>query len=355
MAVVNLNAELELPSVIIDMPELQKMAARKKAFQAAMWSLAILIFSALSALIYLEITGSTRETVSADELEVKNDAQGSLKLTVQLVPEHVQGAVVQVDGKVISGNPPYVYLEPTDDYHSIKIRAPGYRHMNKDVQVTSSEVVSFTLIPESARQVAAITVEELMAEELDTEGFDENSDDLIEEIPQNAAGSQAGKKQKENARRLNNAGGQNEKTRKAVGSGKQLAAAAGSPTNTAAGKSPQSAGKASAAVVADAAATTEDSKKTTVNGAAEEKSERSSVIPSVQLYKPPKASLIINAPLGVTNRISVSVDGQMRGYLPVLLKVDAGLHELTFVYDGHRTFQMVKLNAGQIVRIVPNL
>ena len=108
-------------------------------------------------------------------------------------------------------------------------------------------------------------------------------------------------------------------------------------------------------MVADAAATTKDSQKTTVNGAAEEKSEKSSVIPSIQLYKPPKASLIINAPLGVANRVAVSVDGQMRGYLPVLLKVDAGLHELTFVYDGHRTFQMVKLNAGQIVRIVPNL
>jgi hypothetical protein len=349
MAVVNLNAELELPSVIIDMPELQKMAARKKVFQAAMWSLAILIFSALSALIYLEITGSTRETVSADELEVKNVAQSSLKLTVQLVPENVQGAVVQVDGKVISGNPPYVYLEPTDDYHSIRIRAPGYRHMNKDVQVTSSEVVSFTLIPESARQVAAISVEELMAEELDTEGFDENSDDLIEEISPDAAGSPAGKKQKENARKLNNPSVQNEKTRKAVGGGKQIAAAAGAPANTPAGKSPRSAGKA------DAAATTKASKKTTVNGAAEEKSEKSSIIPSVQLYKPPKASLIINAPLGVTNRVAVSVDGQMRGYLPVLLKVDAGLHELTFVYDGHRTFQMVKLNAGQIVRIVPNL
>ena len=359
MAFSNLNAELELPSVIIDMPELQQMAARKKAYQATLWIVAILVFSTLAALIYLEITGSTRETISADKAEVKKAAQGSLKLTIQLVPEDVQGAVVQVDGKVVSGNPPYVYLAPTEDYHSIKIRAPGFRNMNKDVQVNASEVMAFTLIPESARQVAAITVEELearMAENLDSEGFDANSDDLIEEIPANDNRPGGKNRLKENAKGLKKvAGGVNPKDKPGADKLSAATAVAGSGAAGAKRANVDAAGKNSPPDSKTAAGAAASAGKATADNAAVEKTDKSSIIPSVQLYKPPKASLIINAPVGISNRVAVSVDGQMRGYLPVLLKVDAGLHELTFVYEGHRTFQMVKLTAGQIVRIVPNL
>ncbi|MBN2715895.1 MAG: PEGA domain-containing protein, partial [Deltaproteobacteria bacterium] len=210
MAFRNYYAEMELPTVIIDMPELQRIASRKKAQHAIMYILAALTFVGLSGLIYLELTAQTKEVVKAETLEVKDDASGSLKLTVKLAPQNVVGAVVEVDGEVISGNPPYVYIEPSEEYHSIKISAPGYEVMSKDVQVTASEVMTFSLIAKDSTKLADNSDIDASddTDRLSDSDFEPNSDDLIEEIEDGDFGTRlSGQEKRRGKGRLAGPGG----------------------------------------------------------------------------------------------------------------------------------------------------
>ncbi|MBN2529962.1 MAG: PEGA domain-containing protein [Deltaproteobacteria bacterium] len=367
MAFEKLNAERDLPSVIINMPELRRMDARKRALHVFIWSVAGLVFIALAGLIYLELAVRPKETVSAETLEVKKEDKGSLKLTVKFVPERVAGAVVEVDGKVISGSPPYVYVPPGEDYHSIRIRVPGYRNMNRDVQLNESEVVTFTLIPDPSAQMAMAdndAAQDDDADEIgDSEEFAANSDDLIEEIDEAngvlvAEATHQKKKEKQAAEKALKAASTRSEGNAKAGKANQEAIAVKTKktTGTATTGTETSPGKRVASTNSAISGDAGDGKA----GTAEADDAGASPLPSPsipvsQLTRPPRASLVINAPPGVSSRVAVHVNGQMRGYLPVLLKIDAGLHELIFIVDGNRTFQMVKVNAGEIVRIVPKL
>ena len=385
-------AEMTLPSVIIDMPELRRMAARRRALRVFWYSAAAITFAALAGLIYLELNNRPIEMVQAEALEVKDTAAGSLKLTIKTAPEGISGAVVEVDGEVISGNPPYVYLSPSDEYHSIKISAPGYDVTSKDVQVAASEVMTFSLTAKNAPVVADAEdmIGEYDHENIDDSEFAENSDDLIEEIFDDApagsgerrrGGKGVGRKGNERERERERGKGGNGRRGRAgrnggvaiqsvsLGFGQSATsqangAEAGAPVVTApsattaespASPQPVASGSAGAATDTPPGRITTVPAQPLAGGGAASSGAGVGAAVARQHALPAKASLIINAPLGISSRVRVSVDGQMRGYLPVLLKVDPGLHELTFMTDGRRTFQMVKLNSGQIVRIIPNL
>ncbi|MBN2670325.1 MAG: hypothetical protein JXX29_01555 [Deltaproteobacteria bacterium] len=349
MSYTDFQAELNLPSVIIDVPELEKMVAKKKMIHMAMFAVAGVFFLVLSGLIFLELTSEPTEVVKVEAVEANET--DSITLTVKLVPGNIPGAVVQVDGDVISGNPPYAYLTPSEDYHSIRVTAPGYEGISKDVQLSTSEVMTFAMTPTAtAVQMADNDGQLGMEDDLDTDSFGTNSDDLIEELDdsQVVAEAPAVDVTEESAR---DTGGS---ARRAGGRGKQVSLK--TPARTTANPATSVAAAAPVAKVSQPSTAAHSAAVAKADGANSSSQYGLGPAPSTAAASgPAKASLIINAPLGMTSRVAVSVDGQMRGYLPVLLKIDPGLHELTFVYEGHRTFQMVKLSSGQIARIVPNL
>lgn len=341
MAFTNPTDELNLPTVIINIPELHKAAARKKVLHILLLFLMAFGFVALVSFIYMILTVLPKEMVNSQSLEVTKKAQGSLELTIKLSPENVEGVEVEVDGKIITGNPHSVYLSPTEEYHSIRVYAPGYGNVNKDVQVTASEVVAFTLIPTDATLIAANESSQRATQY--KLGTKENEPSVVtKKIYRKKSGEkQTAKKerrlpQKKEVEHANTADNRQKEVALATNESNVASTSAVIPTQVATASA-----RPTAAAIDSA----------TSNRVPH----RSTPIPSSQLYRPAQASLIINTPHGVSNRVAVSLDGQRRGYLPILLMVDAGLHELTFEHDGNRSFQMVKLNAGQIVRIIPKL
>lgn len=342
------NAELDLPSVIIDVPELQQMIAKKKRMHTASLAGAAVLFVVLAGLIFMELTAAPKKVVAVDVVET--DPATSIRLTVKLIPENISGTVVEVDGKIISGNPPYVYLTASEEYHSVKVNAPGYEGISKDVQLTSSEVMTFTLTSLSGTSSGATgEMASVDGDDFDTDSFGENSDDLIEEVDESQMVAAVLRNPKKGKGRTKASAGNtgrrvgNEKRHSTAGEKKMSPSAMDGDSGTAVPAAPVA--PTSSSVENNATANTTGNSAVVANREAAPAASQQSV----------KASLIINAPEGVGSRVAVFVDGQMRGYLPVLLKIDAGPHELTFVYDGHRSFQRVTLSPGGIARIVPTL
>lgn len=356
--------ELAQPTVIVDMPELRRMVVRKQIFRVFVIILSILGCAFLGGLNYMELTSESKEVVNV-ELPPDEPQASSITLTVKLVPGDISGAVVEVDGEVISGNPPYVYLKPSEDYHSIKVTAPGFDDVTKDVQLTISEVMTFALTeivqPDSSSEPIALAT-------LDPDKIPPSNEIEV---------SQQGSVQEVAVEKENVAASKRDEVRVSSRPGAKKLSNRGRATR----KGPQERvikeGRKSSASVKRADSTGVSAARTAVvpptppvqsappaSGVRSDEGDRGDggeikyglgPAPAGKPYQASKASLIINAPLGMNSRVAVSVDGQMRGYLPVLLKIDSGLHELTFVYEGHRSFQMVKLSPGQIARIVPNL
>ncbi|MBN2527171.1 MAG: PEGA domain-containing protein [Deltaproteobacteria bacterium] len=365
MALLRFNAEMKLPTIIIDMPELERMAARKKVWLVIFYMLAACGFIALSGLIFLELTTGQRETVNAATIEVNNTQASSCKLTVKVVPEQLDGTVVEVDGDVITGNPPYVYLEQSEEYHSIRISAPGYEAIHKDVQVDSSEVLTFALISVDAPEVADASVDEnanaepgdvdsasINGSEMDAAGtaLSEVSVDDKTGTPHNGEELALLDKSTLTKRKGGKKSVRGEAERKSAGA---QAKGARHRAGAVATRRKDATGTSASESVGKADSTNPFFKKSGTSSTSDDSAVGAAVVRGGEQQT--RASLIINAPVNVSSRVRVSVDGKMRGYLPVLIKVEPGLHELTFITEGHRTFQMVKLKPGQIVRVIPNL
>ena len=61
-----------------------------------------------------------------------------------------------------------------------------------------------------------------------------------------------------------------------------------------------------------------------------------------------KGLLSIGLPPGAKpNTIRISVDGRLRGKVPIKIRLSAGIHEIVYSLDGKRVMRMVRVNAGQ--------
>lgn len=330
------NFEMELPTVVLDMPELEEFLARRRAILRALMGMAVILFIGMALLIYREITVMPKEMVNGASVEVEDlQTKPSVRLSVTTVPPRINGAVITVDGEEISGDPPYVYLKPSESYHSIRISAPGYEVFSKDVQIGHSEMMTFSLVEREGRATARTSKQRMKKTAID---FDFASDTQHEQVEKEKVTVVTGA----NVASVVPVGGAGLSGAGAARTPRGLQPAArripnGKQAKSSAGRS-RPGGKTAPAEVASGTSDGRTATPAAYQGAG-----------SIA------ASLIINAPVGLSHRVKVSVDGKMRGYLPVLLKVDPGLHELAFSSEGGRTFQMVKLAPGQIFRVVPQL
>jgi hypothetical protein len=332
-----INFEMDLPTVVLDMPELDEFLARRRAILRVLMGVAAILFGGLALLIYQELTVMPKQMVNGASLEVKDlESQPSVRLTVATVPPNLNGTVIAVDGEEISGDPPYVYLKASDRYHSIRISSPGYEVFSKDVQIAHDEMMKFSLVEREGLATARTGKRRPKKAAID---FDFASESQGEASPMQVKTAGVSGTAGVNVARRKSAAppaAGTARTARGVQPANKGKRRAGKQAKNSSGHS-RTGGKSAAAVAASApAAVAETGAPVARQGAG--------AIP---------ASLIINSPVGITQRVKVSVDGKMRGYLPVLLKVEPGLHELAFSSDGRRIFQMVKLAPGQISRIAP--
>ncbi len=332
------NFEMDLPTVILDMPELDEFLARRRAILRVLMGMAVILFVGMALLIYWELTVMPREMVNGAAAEVEDlQTKPSARLSVTTVPPRISGAVITVDGEEISGDPPYVYLKPSESYHSIRISAPGYEVFSKDVQIGHSEMMTFSLVEREDRAMAGNLNQRPKKSAIDYDFASDTQPELAE------------KGKIAVATRTNVAG--------VVPVGKAGLSSVAGAARTPRGLQPATRGKPGGKQGKLSAGRSRPGGKTVLAevGSGTSDGSRNGTAAARRGGESIAASLIINAPVGLSHRVKVSVDGKMRGYLPVLLKVDAGLHELAFSSEGRRTFQMVKLGPGQISRVVPQL
>jgi hypothetical protein len=328
------NFEMDLPTVVLDMPELDEFLARRRAILRMLMGIAVILFVGMALLIYRELTVMPREMVNGAAAEVKDlQTKPSVRLSVTTVPPRITGAVITVDGEEISGDPPYVYLKPSESYHSIRISAPGYEVFSKDVQIGHNEMMTFSLVERESRAAAGNSKQRAKKSAIDF--------DFASELPEKEKIAIATRANVASVVPVGSAG---------------LSSAAGT-ARTPRGLQPATRGKPGRKHGKSSAGRSRPGGKTVLAEVGSGTSDGSGIGTAAMHLggKSIAASLIINAPVGLSQRVKVSVDGKMRGYLPVLLKVDPGLHELAFSSEGRRTFQMVKLGPGQISRVVPQL
>jgi hypothetical protein len=127
--------EKNLSSVIVDLPEFFAAQKRKRAVKWVWIISSTFIFSILGALLVMEFfLGGARQLVD-----------DSIVLTVKVSPENVNGVNVLVDDNQLNGNPPYLILKSSLNYHSIVVSAPGYETVTKDMILESSQIVNVNL------------------------------------------------------------------------------------------------------------------------------------------------------------------------------------------------------------------
>ena len=331
------NFEMDLPTVVLDMPELDEFLARRRAILRMLMGIAVILFVGMALLIYRELTVMPREMVNGAAAEVRASQKSSVRLSVTTVPPGITGAVITVDGEEISGDPPYVYLNPSEGYHSIRISAPGYEVFSKDVQIGHSEMMTFSLVERESPATAGKSKQREKKSAID---FDFASD-TQPELAENEKIAVATRTNVASVVPVGRAG---------------LSTVSGA-ARTPRGLPPATRGKPGRKQGKSSAGRSRPGGKTLLAEVGSGTSDGSGIgtVATHQGGESIAASLIINAPVGLSQRVKVSVDGKMRGYLPVLLRVDPGLHELAFSSEGRRTFQMVKLGPGQISRVVPQL
>ena len=140
------DEELAQPSVIVDMPEVERAAGRKKLFVV----LGIVVALAAVAAIVLYLNGSFSKPEQAAVAPPPPPAK--VTITIKVSPEN---AIVTVDGDRVAGSPPAVTVEPSATLHTIKAKAEGFESLEKDVAFDATKAVELQLIEVVAPQEAA--------------------------------------------------------------------------------------------------------------------------------------------------------------------------------------------------------
>jgi serine/threonine protein kinase len=128
------DAELEQPSVIVDMPEVHGAGRRKALIAVAV----VVVLAAGAAALYLGGAFSTKEQAVATP-----PPPPEVTVTIRVVPEN---AVVSIDGARVMGNPPTVKAPASSELHTIKAKADGYESLEKDVAYDATKTVDLQLI-----------------------------------------------------------------------------------------------------------------------------------------------------------------------------------------------------------------
>jgi hypothetical protein len=143
------SEEMALPTVIIDMPEFFASVRRKRVVRLVWIILSTIIFSLLGALLVMEFFfGGARQFV--DE---------SIILTVKTTPENISGVKVTLDEIPLQGNPPYLIIPPSSEYHSVVVTAPGYETVTKDIKLGASQIVTVDLKKREEKNSVDVTAD----------------------------------------------------------------------------------------------------------------------------------------------------------------------------------------------------
>lgn len=309
-----MDDELSIPSVIVDMPEVQLEAKRITKNRTITVSAGIAVFVTLLGLIFANL-GTDSSGSDADSKEIT--------LTVRVSPKH---ATVDVNGEKISGNPRSMTLQSSDEFRSITARAQGYETISKDVKLYDSQEVVLEL-------VRIRETEEGSADSRNSSrGIGEEADD--------GAGSPG-------------------EMDDSIVDDKNIATVATSKRKGAASRArPRASGKPASKPAAPASSSWPDEKSPA--SSAPKPSTRapadSYAGPSVGgVPATSMGTLQVRVPNGATAPISVSVNNRRHGNAPTSIKVEPGLHEIVFTYQGNRIFRMVNVKAGQTKRITPDI
>ena len=128
------DRELEQPSVIVDMPEVAKVAARNKTLKIA----GLVAGLAVIVVIWLMSSGGADEI-----LETVAPIVEKVTITIQATPPN---AAVIVDGKRVKGNPPKLIVESSDELVTIKAKADGFEPLEKDVKFNATKTITLELM-----------------------------------------------------------------------------------------------------------------------------------------------------------------------------------------------------------------
>jgi serine/threonine protein kinase len=121
--------ELEQPSVIVDMPEMEKGIAvlYLKKFKVGAIAAAILVI--VGALILFNST--------------KDKTLDKIQIVVLIEPD---SAAVFIDGSHVEGNPATIEVIPDKKLHTISAKANGFESLERDVKFDVSKKIEFSLI-----------------------------------------------------------------------------------------------------------------------------------------------------------------------------------------------------------------
>jgi DamX protein len=128
------DEELAQPSVIVDMPEVASGGGKKKLLAV------VGIVGALAAIgiVAFLVLGGEKEPPKEPP---KPPAE--VTITIKVSPS---SAVVNVDGKRVSGDPPMLTVAPSDAPHTVKAKADGYESLEKDVKFDATKTIELQLI-----------------------------------------------------------------------------------------------------------------------------------------------------------------------------------------------------------------
>ncbi len=154
--------ELEQPSVIVDMPEVRS-ASRKRAL--VVFGVVAAVVAAVAAVAWVFVFGAEEPPpVEVEQVEI----------TILVTPKD---AAVNVDSKLVEGDPRVVKIEPSESLHTISAKAEGYEPLEKDVKFDTSKTVELALI-----EVVAPSADAGVKIEDDTPVIEEIKEEPIEVV-----------------------------------------------------------------------------------------------------------------------------------------------------------------------------
>ncbi|MDD5306929.1 MAG: serine/threonine protein kinase [Deltaproteobacteria bacterium] len=130
----------EQPSVIVDMPEMEKrfpLLYSKKLRVAIAVVAAVIVVVVVAVVLGIGLGGKPAQKAAPPP------PPANVTIEIKVVPP---GASVTLDGRRIAGNPAKIEVAPDNQFHVVKARAEGYEPLERDVKFDASKAVTIELI-----------------------------------------------------------------------------------------------------------------------------------------------------------------------------------------------------------------
>jgi serine/threonine protein kinase len=175
------DPEDEQPSVIVDMPEMEKRFSGFLSGKMRIIAISVVMAIAVVAAVFF-LGGETDNSDADDTSGPKN-----IFITIEITPKT---ATVSVDGHRVEGNPPIIDIVSDSKLHTITAKAEGFESLERDVKFDSTKTINLDLAeiieaPADGEDGADTDIEEIQEiEEVESPPVEEDTqDEEIVELP----------------------------------------------------------------------------------------------------------------------------------------------------------------------------